>query len=331
MVLLVLVLSKQGFFITLLKSTTQWRPTSIGGHGIVCRDFRGNLATDKVLFGFPGEIKIVIPGIFVVMLAGHMRSSFLRDALEVPTVLLPLRRSATVLEAWLEILDEAFVSEVCIALNLGSDTHIIDTAIRSITRKRAFRSVVKTVLEPAAWRGPGGVIRDLTLDLEPDTIIVVVEGNSAPVSSARDVISAVQGGADGAVGVCDSNSPAGISAFRRAIFEQVPKIGYFDLKEQLLPALHDSSFQVRPVSVLRGSSRIHDRVSYLEAIGRELSVENQVVTYSKEQAQTVIAETAVIDGKCLIESGVSVGDEAVVHDSVILQGEIGRASCRERV
>ncbi len=254
------------------------------------------------------------------MLAGHMRSSFLRDALEVPTVLLPLRRSATVLEAWLEILDEAFVSEVCIALNLGSDTHIIDTAIRSITRKRAFRSVVKTVLEPAAWRGPGGVIRDLTLDLEPDTIIVVVEGNSAPVSSARDVISAVQGGADGAVGVCDSNSPAGISAFRRAIFEQVPKIGYFDLKEQLLPALHDSSFQVRPVSVLRGSSRIHDRVSYLEAIGRELSVENQVVTYSKEQAQTVIAETAVIDGKCLIESGVSVGDEAVVHDSVILQG-----------
>ena len=261
------------------------------------------------------------------MLAGHMRSSLLRDSLDTPTILLPLRRSATVFEAWLEILNQAFVNEVRVAINLDKDTHTINAAIDAMAHKRDFQSVSRTFLEPAAWRGPGGVVRDITLDLSPDTIVVIVEGNSAPASSVRDVISTVEGGADGAVGVCESNSPAGVSAFRRASIDLIPKIGYFDLKEQFLPALHEAHFRVRPVSVLKGSSRIHDRVSYLEAVRKELAVENQVVTYVKDQAQTIISKNAVIDGRCLIESGVSIDDGSLVHDSVILNGaSIGRGA-----
>ena len=254
------------------------------------------------------------------MLAGHMRSSSLRDSLDTPTILLPLRRSATVFESWLEILNQAFVDEVRVAINLDKDTHAINAAIDAMTRKRDFQAVTRTFLEPAAWRGPGGVVRDITLDLDADTIVVIVEGNSAPVSSVKDVISTVQGGADGAVGVCGSNSPAGVSAFRRSSIDLIPKIGYFDLKEQFLPALHEAHFRVRPVSVLKGSSRIHDRLSYLEAVRKELAVENQVVTYSKDQDQTIISKNAVVDGRCLIESGVTIDDGVLVHDSVILNG-----------
>ena len=48
-----------------------------------------------VTFVSPTEV-VVGAGIVVVMLAGHMRSTALRDSLGTPTVLLPLRRSATV-------------------------------------------------------------------------------------------------------------------------------------------------------------------------------------------------------------------------------------------
>ena len=165
-------------------------------------------------------------------LAGTIRPSALRAKLDIPLLCLPMGQTGTLLDTWQAALaDLGPETGVTVVLNTGRDVEAVERA--GGDRWSALRSIS----EPAAWRGVGGLLRDVTDGLDPDTMVVAIEANGLPPARLDLLPGALDASVDGIVGVCGVDQPAGIYAFRRGIIERIPDVGYYDMKEQFLPAL----------------------------------------------------------------------------------------------
>jgi carbonic anhydrase/acetyltransferase-like protein (isoleucine patch superfamily) len=258
-----------------------------------------------------------------VILAGSLRPSPLRHALDVPELCLPVTPDRVLLEAWRLALE-----------TVGPLTRVV-VVVRDETDVRSVTAVVRgavglpwceIVTEPAAWRGTSGVVRDLTGDLvdDPadDKVVIVAEAAVLPPGDLSPLVHTLRPGDAGVVGVGSDDEPAGVFALTGAAVGLAPEKGYHDIKEQLLPALHEASMPVRSVPVTERVCRIRDRSSYLAAVAQ---LRHAVPDANEPDPRTItpqtsVARSAVVDGDSLVEPGVIVEEDAVIHDSVVLSG-----------
>jgi hypothetical protein len=253
----------------------------------------------------------------VLMLAGALHPPPLRQQLGIPVVCLPLGVRGNLLTAWLEALAEALDAPIVqIAVNSEEDAQ----AIRTVIDEKGVHGSTRVVAEPASWRGTGGLVRDLCRD-DPDRGIVVVEAHCLPPASLGDLVQSLGGGTQGVVATTDDDEPAGLYVFDQTALKPIPAIGYFDLKEQLLPALNRRGCQIRAVRVTDRVFRIRDRASYLQAI-RAIAERHGEASGLWRSPEANIAPSARIAGHCIVEPQVVVKEGAVVHDSVLLSGAI---------
>ncbi|MDY7108297.1 MAG: hypothetical protein SYC29_06635 [Planctomycetota bacterium] len=259
-----------------------------------------------------------------VLLAGTLRPSPLREALDVPALCLPMGSEGTVLDAWLRALAGIDgLHDVRIVVNTEHDVQAIESCHQRGGRSRAAddaRGAVRGIAEPASWRGAGGILRDVTGDLEEEAIVIVIEANALPPASLAPLRDAWRDDRSGVVGVCGADEPAGVYAFARRTFGMVPPVGYFDLKEQFLPALAGDGVAVGAARVGARLLRLFDRGEYLAALRESLSSVEDGVRSIRLSPQASVSSSAVLDGRCIIEDGVLIEDGAVVHDSVLLSG-----------
>ncbi len=126
-------------------------------------------------------------------------------------------------------------------------------------------------------RGPAGCSRDAAA-LVPAENYVVIEGSVLPVMDLRGllrfhermgaaatvVVHPVEGNGDGGNG---HHCPAGIYVLARRALEQVPAVGYQDLKEVLIPRLYQQQEWVAAYPAEAPSPRLKDLASYLALQG----------------------------------------------------------------
>lgn len=257
--------------------------------------------------------------ISVVMLAGTIRPSPLRAALDVPALCLPMGARGALLDTWLEALTALPVRDVTIVLNSQSDVEAVGAIARAGGHPGRITGSIRPVAEPAAWRGAAGLLRDMTEHVETDGTILVVEAAGLPPRTLAPIAAAMGGPDAGIVGVCGDDQPAGVYAFTRHAIEQIPRVGYYDLKEQLLPNLYgEGEATVRAAVLGERVLKIHDRAAYLDAVAVTLAASNGGAARVSSRAS--VSGSAIVQGACIIESGAVIEDGAVVHDSVVLAG-----------
>ena len=259
-----------------------------------------------------------------VMLAGRIRPSPLRDALNVHALCMPVGARGTLLDAWLETLGLVpGMDEILVVVNTTEEANSVNSVAGERSKRHGSGPRVRIIAEPAAWRGAAGILRDVTDHLPDDSIVIVCEAKRLPPHSLQPLMDAWTsiGDLSGVVGVCgDENEPAGVSAFARAALELIPRVGYFDMKEQFLPAVCREGGKVvtaRICDVVRG---LTDLDSYLNTARRSLENGWGNGSLIRASDKASISGSAILDGFCIIEDAAVIEDGAVVHDSVVLRG-----------
>jgi hypothetical protein len=258
--------------------------------------------------------------VIAVLLAGTLAPSPLRTALGVLPLCLPFGATGTLLDAWLGVIDELDVcSQVRVLVNTAEDIASLQSVMPRGERTRRGRRIM-LVAEPASWRGAAGVMFDATVDLGDDQIILVIEAHSMPPASVAPVMTSLADDLAGVVAVAQDRQPAGMYVFRRSALHATPRVGYFDMKEQLIPKLAGGGGKLGAVQVDHPCIRIRDRRSYLAAVRERAAQAGSGQAASRVSRQAAVSGSAVLSGVCIIEDGVVVEDGALVHDSVVLSG-----------
>ena len=179
------------------------------------------------------------PTVAVVLLAGGMRHSPLRQQLGVPSLCLPLSHDRTLLDHWLstaEVLPQC--RSVVIAVSGAEDAETIRKAVAA--RNRSID--VQVVIEPATWRGPAGLLYDLVQGGrcgepgEAGRVVVAGEASCLPPDDLEALIECLNRTSPGVSVTSRSGQPAGLYALSDQALQMIPSIGFYDIKEQLLPA-----------------------------------------------------------------------------------------------
>ena len=267
--------------------------------------------------------------VIAVLLAGTLRPPPLREALGRPIVCLPLGRSGTLLDAWLEALrriDE--LAEIRVVLNGRPDVEAVNAAMslapwRPRRGKRSGPNV-RCVAEPKAWRGPGGILRDVTDDLDGDDAVIIIEALRLPPLTLRPLVDVFTKAFDGVVGLVGRDQPGGIYVFRQRILQQASAIGYCDLKEQLVPTVSRGGAKITTAPLGEVGYTIRDRADYLSAVRASLAQPPGLDPPTRISGAAAVSSSALLEGFCVIEPDAVIGEGAVVHDSVVLsQAVIG--------
>ena len=218
-----------------------------------------------------------------VMLAGTIRRSPLHEALSVHVLSLPVGRQGTLLDAWLEALGSVRgLNDIRAVVNTSSDVEMVESTIGN--RPRDGRPSIGLIAEPAAWRGAGGILRDVASDLSDDSIIVVCEAKRLPPQSLQPLVDAFEQRGEeiaGVVGVCGRDEPAGVYAFTRSAIGLIPSIGYFDMKEQFLPALCRSGGRVLTARLCESVWRLGDLDTYLASVRQSLACFSSLILLAR--------------------------------------------------
>lgn len=271
-----------------------------------------------------------------VILAGRLRQAPLQEALNLHLLCLPVGRSGTLLEAWIAALGVIpNLKHTRVVVNDIEDATAVRAVLPREHRMTSSKSVVDVLAEPKSWRGAGGIIRDVTEGLPDDAIVLVCEGTRLPPRTLEPLLAAIttidaKTGLPpaGVVGVMGEDTPAGAYVFRRKAVRVAPRVGYFDLKEQFLPALAKAGERVVIAKLDGESARLRDLETYLDAVHRSLAngraphdvASPQAASQLRVSARASVSGSAVLDGFGIIEPGAVIEDGAVVHDSVVLWG-----------
>lgn len=198
-----------------------------------------------------------------VILAGQYAwkdSTF--DAL-CPRPLLPVANQPLVSYALLW-LSEGGLHEVTVCAN--RDTRTVGARLQEYVPP----DVDVELLEDPVPRGPAGCVRDAAGDAET---LVVVGGTTVPLldlgmllashrasGAALTVVVHPEPGGDG---VPKRHVPAGIYVFERRALEHIPRRGFYDIKESLIPRLYRAGERATAYPVVDWSPRVLDAPSYL--------------------------------------------------------------------
>lgn len=257
-----------------------------------------------------------------IILAGGLRQSPLHDELGMHELCLPLNDGRTLLAAWLETLGASGgCKDAAIVVSDAEDAQEIQ---RHLDESAAFRHDlpnVQVIVERGRWRGTAGVLRDVADGMVGSEILVAVEAACLPPSSLTPLLASIATGSEGVVGIGSHFDPAGVYGFRRSALKYVPAVGYFDLKEQLLPEMYRQSAAVHAVRLTENVIRLRDREGYLQAISWLVGSEDNGESRHCSSV-TTIAPSVRLVGTCLIDSNATLEDGAIVRDSVVLEGAV---------
>ena len=257
-----------------------------------------------------------------IILAGGLRKSPLHDELGMHELCLPLDDGRTLLAAWLETLGASGgCKDAAIVVSDAEDAQEIQRHLDESADFRHDLPHVQVIVERGRWRGTAGVLRDVADGMVGSEILVAVEAACLPPSSLTPLLASIATGSEGVVGVGSHFDPAGVYGFRRSAMKHVPSVGYFDLKEQLLPEMYTRNASVHAVCVTETVIRLRDREGYLQAISWLVGSEDNGESRHCSSV-TTIAPSVRLVGTCLIDSNAKLEDGVIVRDSVVLDGAV---------
>ncbi len=147
---------------------------------------------------------------------------------------LPITPERDALDVWLDTLGR-FAEELRDDASLDVRIAIDQRTRAPQTAGRGFsdRLSVSIAHDDAEYRGTAGTLRDATVDLLPEDLVLVVVASQLPIQSMSDALTTLDDGDEGVL-LSRSGRSDLVSLFllRRQRLESVPTVGFFDLKEQ---------------------------------------------------------------------------------------------------
>lgn len=255
-----------------------------------------------------------------IVLAGRgatTRTVALSTALGLPVAALPINAERNLVECWVKRMAEGgFVGHVVLAITSDAE--------------RAFYAALQAPagvtlhvrVDTSGHRGAGGTVGDAWNELA-DSLdaasraggAIVVEASNVPLIDFGAFFAAIDGGDGALIGASSDAAPAGITWLSPDALGLVPRIGYFDLKEQLVAATVASGKRVGARFGDSEGCRISDRASYLRAVSLM-----QRAGAAGRCAETAVEPGAVVRGSSLLCRGAVVERGALVVDSIVLPG-----------
>ncbi|QQE12529.1 hypothetical protein JD969_03395 [Planctomycetota bacterium] len=251
----------------------------------------------------------------VVLLAGSVRPSPLRRAISQGFLSLPIDGDCTILDAWQRQLNDlaTSLSEAKLHVRIMQDR---SSVLYDLSHQASSRIKMTFEQDPFAFRGTGGLLRDLAEEYDDDEFLFVANAAQVVLGSVKDMVRELATvKADIAIAAEQDGTPSDIMLIRSGILKTIGKVGYVDIKEQALPQIskkHDvrvhrsntvQTFQVRTLD------------SYLNAI-KEFHVFNHLVDHREQTLEDWQATFSIVDTKAKMHP------TAIVHDSVVLEGSV---------
>jgi mannose-1-phosphate guanylyltransferase len=184
-----------------------------------------------------------------------------------PRPLLPVGNQPLVSYA-LHWLSDGGLHDVMVCAN--RDTRTVGDCLRECRPP----DVEVDLVEDPVPRGPAGCVRDAAGDADT---LVVVGGTTVPLPNLGALLAShrASGAAltvvvhpePGGDGLAKRHVPAGIYVFERRALEHIPRRGFYDIKESLIPRLYRAGERTMAYPVLDWSPRVFDAQSYLALNG----------------------------------------------------------------
>lgn len=296
----------------------------------------------------------------IIFLAGGPRRSPIERRTGWPLHLLPIGKYRNLLVEWRSAIEGALAESM--QMRAGSWQILLSQGQEPWPTLDV--SGVSSVFETRPHRGTAGALRDHQFQAGCGSeLILVVELSASPVVGLGpllangDAVRASRGVC--VVGESSLGRYCGVTLCHRFAFELVPEVGFFDFKEQLLPAIRAAGAEIRPVVIADRARRIRTRREWLEAVtawqeiraqsepcddrssrvrrqggGRSL-VDPGAVTDGATIVNSIIMDEAVVEAgavvaRSVIGPGMRVPAGARVIDSMVADPAVGRAVLQRR-
>jgi hypothetical protein len=253
-----------------------------------------------------------------IILVGGSGPSLLRSQFGMPVCLLPTPTAPSMVAAWVELVMQLdHVTDITVVTGRPEDLPKIDEQLGSIPSFLSYPLEVTT--DKNEHRGTAGTLRDTILERDNMNDLLVIEGTTIPPNNIQVVAEADidEEGIDGVMIKTPRSEPAGMIILKRKVLQLIPKVGFFDLKEQLLPkVLSDGNrILVRQIDdQLRRITRVEDYLNHIAEFPRPKMGGGALSPWVHETAQ--IDPTAIITSSVLIDKGVQVGPGAITRSIV---------------
>jgi len=255
-----------------------------------------------------------------VLLAGQSsstRPSRLTRSLGLPTAALPVNAERNLAECWVRRLaDAGFRGTVALAV-----AHEHDRAYYGqITVPHSIKLEVR--VDSSGHRGAGGTLGDAWRERMPSMDegaakggALVIEVTNSPNFDFGRLFAAIDLRLGAVIGAAADATPAGISWFSTEALALIPAIGFFDLKEQFIPAIVATGRRVEAVVGGEEACRIADIASYLRAIALLRAGGGASIA-----ADATVEDGAIVRGNSIVCRGAVVERGALVVDTAVLPG-----------
>jgi bifunctional N-acetylglucosamine-1-phosphate-uridyltransferase/glucosamine-1-phosphate-acetyltransferase GlmU-like protein len=222
----------------------------------------------------------------------------------------------TLLGSWLKCFGtDQRIERVLIVTSDDEDRRRLEDVASEVT----VAIEVEVVVEPDPHRGTGGALHDVLIG-QPWNLIVLGEVSAVPAPNISPVIDAVElGDAVMAVGISELQRPIGIYAMLKMALDQVPRVGYFDLKEQLVSSLAKTGHIVQPIELMPRHLRVAELEGWLQAIR---AFEGGVHPEANVSAEARLEGTVCILKNATVKSGAAIRDSMVMEGAVIEENAI---------
>ena len=265
----------------------------------------------------------------VVILVGGPGQSSLRDLSEHPVSLLPIPGHDHFLYSWFEIVSRMDpVNKVHVLTGRPEDKRILSTAASTWDAGHLGQTGVHA--DHNDHRGTAGALRDFAASLKYKSDLLLIEGNRIPPRNTGALFDIEYDREDviGVLGRDERFEPSGLFLMKNRILDLIPEIGFFDLKEQLIPRALERGERILVRGTGAGGGRLADRETYLSGI-RELGArhagDHAGGPWIADSAE--VNEAADVQAGTLVAGGCRIEANAVVKDSVILDGAVIGEGC----
>lgn len=257
-----------------------------------------------------------------IILVGGPGNSHLRTMVGDPVCLLPVPGNTSLITAWLDVISGLdAISNTAILTGSAADCDLIARVVS--VWKETHSSNVETLPDRNEHRGTAGTIADYTKNFPTNNDLLVIEGTTTPPENPRAIFDEafLDDAVSGVLGSTENSEPAGMLLLKRDVINLIPEIGFFDLKEQLLPRVLERRGTVLVRQISKKTNRLSSMSSYLESnmdLGRRIDGTRPEGPWIHADAD--VHPEATLGVNVLVAGGATIDPGAILEDAVVLPG-----------